>query len=85
MLKIVFEMQIGLNIITNILEILNCLIVISLSISKIIELLIKLDHDQNSIDSSDFVNFNSLQDAIVVTNFFLVLATLFIPFRFFIL
>ena len=85
MSKIVFELQIGLNLITNILEVLNCLIVISLSISKIIELLIKLDHDGDSIDSPNFVNFNSLQDAMVVTSFLIILATLFIPFRFFIL
>ena len=83
--KIVFELSIGMNIMTNILEVLNCIIILAMIAAKFVETLLRNDYDRVEIDINEFVDFTNLQDAIAVTNMFMVVATFFIPFRFFIL
>lgn len=81
--KIVFEMSIGLSIVTNLLETLNCILQITMVITKIYEFSIESTFDVNEIDKNEFVNFAPLESTTAVNNSLAILATLFIPFRFF--
>ena len=79
--KIIFELSIGLTIVTNLLEFWNWIIVFALIISKIIEISLKNDMNNEKLNGIEYVDFSGIEDASSVTNGLAIFACLFIPFR----
>ena len=81
--KIVFELSIGLSILTNLLEILNWAWVLALWISKFIELTLEAEFTDEELAKEQYFNFKNLVNIFYANNFIAITCALFIPFRFF--
>lgn len=81
--KIVFEMSIGLSIVTNLLEAVNCIIIVAMLISKMIEFSYEATYNESEFDNNRYIDFSDLEGTTAANNSLAILASLFIPFRFF--
>ena len=66
--KIIFELSIGLTIVTNLLEFSNCTLVFALIIAKIIEITMKNNMNNEKLNTSEYLDFSGIEDAVSVTN-----------------
>jgi uncharacterized protein (UPF0335 family) len=81
--KIIFELSIGLSVVTNLLEILNCILIVAMLISKVIEFTLEASYDESRFDREKYFDFSNLKSTTAVNNSLAILCSMFIPFRFF--
>lgn len=62
---------------------LNCIVVFALVISKSIEFSLKGEFSQSKLESDQYLDFTSIENAYSANNVIAILACLFIPFRFY--
>ncbi|CAI2387887.1 unnamed protein product [Moneuplotes crassus] len=83
--KIIFELSIGLSIITNLLEVLNIAFIFGISICKLVQFTLESEFDDDKLNGDKYLNFYSLINIDILLNSLAVICGIFIPFRFFIL